>query len=187
MTEEHDDISIETDDLDDSVVSEEAQGEQIKKLRSKLRKAVEEKQQLFAELQRAKADFVNLRKRDEDEKRELVKFANQALAEELIPVLESFDMARGNREAWEKVDKNWRQGIEYIHSQLLKILESHNVKEISPVGEIFDPNIHEAVEYVPTDNQSDDHKVMAVLQKGYLLSGKVLKPAKVKVGEFKQS
>jgi molecular chaperone GrpE (heat shock protein) len=62
----------------------------------------------FSGWQRAKADLLNARKRDEEEKKEYIKFANERMIEDLLPVLQSFDMAMGNKEAWEKADKNWR-------------------------------------------------------------------------------
>lgn len=136
--------------------------------------------------QRAKADLVNARKRDEADRQEFMKFANERLIDGLLPVLESFDMAIGNKEAWEKVDKNWRVGVEYIYTQLKKVLADSGLVEINPLGEKFDINRDEATEYVPVETESDDHKVVAVLQKGYTLNGRPMRPPKVKVGEFKK-
>src|SRR5207244_2477593 len=109
---QEDDVIAEN--LDDSVVAEENAAEAIKKLRERLKKAEAEKQEYLTGWQRAKADLVNARKRDEEDLKEFVRFANERLIEGLIPVLESFDMAMGNKEAWEKADKNWRVGVEYI-------------------------------------------------------------------------
>src|SRR3989344_2951801 len=83
-----------------------------------------EKQEYLTGWQRAKADLVNARKRDEEERKEFIRFVNGQLIEDLIPVLASFDMATENKEAWEKADKNWRTGVEYIHAQLVKILSA---------------------------------------------------------------
>ena len=172
-------------DLDDSVVAEENALEMIKKLKDKLKKAEAEKQEYLTGWQRAKADLVNARKRDEADKQEFMKYANERLIEGIIPVLESFDMAMGNKEAWEKVDKNWRVGVEYIYSQLKKVLADSGLVEVNPSGEIFDINRDEATEYVPVDDQKDHHKIVAVIQKGYILNGRPLRPPKVKVGEKK--
>ncbi len=155
-------------------------------LREKLKKAVAEKQEYLDGWQRAKAEFVNARKRDEEEKKDFVKYAKEDLIQELLPVLESFEMARSNKAAWESVDKNWRMGIEYIQSQLLKVLESNNLKEINPIGEKFDPMRDEAVSYDPVDDEKLDHVITDVLQKGYSLSSKILKAPRVKVGEYKK-
>lgn len=171
-------------ELDDSVVAEENALEMVKKLKEKLKKAEEEKTEYLTGWQRAKADLVNARKRDEADRQEFMKFANERLIEGLIPVLESFDMAMSNKESWEKVDKNWRVGVEYIYSQLKKVLADSGLEEVDPIGQKFDVNRDEASEYIKTNNKDEDHKILAVVQKGYNLNGKSLRPPKVKVGEF---
>lgn len=182
-----DDVTIESDDtLDDSVVAEESMGETIKKLRERLKKAEAEKTEYLTGWQRAKADMVNARKRDEEENKAFMKFANERLIEDLLPVLESFDMAMGNKEAWEKADKNWRMGVEYIYSQLTKALTDNGLVEIVPLNEKFDHAKHEAVTYEPVTEEKLDHSVIGVIQKGYSLNGKILKVPKVKVGEWKK-
>jgi len=177
-----DDVKIEKDEnLDDSVVTEESAQETVKKLKEKLKKALAEKQEYLNGWQRDKADFVNARKRDEESQKEFIKYANEGLVSELFPVLESFGMAMGNKEVWEKVDKNWRMGVEYIANQLKKVLEDHGLKEIDPMGQKFDPARDEAVEYIP----GEENMVVGVVSKGYSLNGKILKAPKVKVGEKK--
>ncbi len=176
----------ESSDLDDSVVAEENAAETIKKLREKLKAAEADKQEYMIGWQRAKADMVNARKRDESERAEFIKFSNERLIEDLMPVLESFDMAMGNKEAWEKVDKNWRVGVEYIYSQLQKTLSENGLKEINPLNQKFDHALHEAVTYEPVEDEKLDQVVIGIIQKGYSLNGKVLKAARVKVGEFKK-
>jgi molecular chaperone GrpE len=171
---------------DDSVVAEENAAEAIKKLRERLKKVEAEKQEYLTGWQRAKADLINARKSDERERHEFIKFANERLIDGLIPVMESFDMAMGNKDAWEKVDKNWRTGVEYIYSQLKKALADAGLEEIDPIGKPFDHNRDEAAEYVPVENESDHHKILTVVQKGYLLNGKAMRPPKVKVGEYKK-
>lgn len=179
---EHDDAIIA-----DEIVAEEEMKDVVKKLKEKLKTAEAEKAEYLTGWQRAKADLINARKRDEAERAEFVKFANERLLDSLIPVMESFDMAMGNKEAWEKVDKNWRTGVEYIYSQLKKALNENGVEEINPLNQKFDHNLHEAVSYEPVDDEKLDHVVTQVIQKGFMLNGKVLKPAKVKVGELKNS
>ena len=182
-----DDVVIESDDtLDDSVIAEENMAETIKKLRAKLKKSQADASEYLTGWQRAKADFVNARKRDEEERKEFIKFSNERLIESLIPVLESFDLAMANKETWEKVDKNWRVGVEYIYSQLKKTLNESGLEEINPVGEKFDPARDEAAEYIPVTEESKDHVILGVIQKGYSLNKKQMRPPKVKVGEFKK-
>ena len=119
----------------------------VKELRTKLKDAEAKAQEYLTGWQRAKADLINARKRDEEDKKDLVKFANESLIAELLPVLESFDMAMGDKEEWEKIDKNWRIGVEYIASQLKKTLADNGLGEIDPLGEPTDPNRDEAVKH----------------------------------------
>ncbi len=176
----------------DDVVFEETNGEgenlspdlELAKLREKLKKCIEEKQEYLDGWQRTKADFINARKRDEEAKKEAMKFANENLVEELIPVLDSFEMATGNKEAWEKIDKNWRMGVEHIYSQLRSALARNNLVEINPLGEKFDPVRDEAVEFEKVEGEAQGGVITKVIQKGYSLNGRVIKAPKVKVGEF---
>jgi len=99
--------------------------------------------------------------------------------------LDSFDSAFKNKEAWEKVDENWRKGVEYIHAQLINVLANHGVSIISPLGEKFDPQRDEAVENVPTRDKKEDDKILEVVSVGYKLQDKIIRAPKVKVGEYK--
>lgn len=179
-------VSNDSDALDDSVVAEEVLTETVKKLRAKLKALEAEKQEYLIGWQRAKADLINARKRDEEDRKDFIKFSNERLIEEFIPVLASFDMAMGNKEAWEKADKNWRTGVEYIHSQLLKVLTDNGLKELNPINEKFDHVHHEASVYEPVSDEKQDHLILQVIQKGYSLNGKILKAPIVKVGEFRK-
>lgn len=169
-------------DLDDSVVAEENALEAVKKLRERLKACEKDKQEYLIGWQRAKADMVNARKREENDRKDFIKFANEKLIEDILPVLDSFGMAMGNKEAWEKVDKNWRTGVEYIYGQLVKALTDNGLVEINPLGQPYDHNFHEAVSHEAVSEAGKDNMVIEVLQKGYTLNGKVLKAAKVKVG-----
>ncbi|MDO8572512.1 MAG: nucleotide exchange factor GrpE [bacterium] len=181
---EYDDVIFDKE-IDDEV-GETLSRDAMKKLRQKLEVCVKEKQEYLLGWQRSKADFVNARKSDEESRNNFIKFANEGLIEELLPVIESFEMAFGNKEAWEKVDKNWRTGVEYIHSKLMGTLIQHGLKELNPVGEKFDPTHHASFENVPTDNPEEDHIIVAVVQKGYALNGKIIKPPNVKVAVFEE-
>lgn len=176
---ENEDIKIEKDEnIDDSVIAEEVSLETIKILKEKLKKANEEKQAHLDGWMRDKAEFINARKRDEEAQKDFTRFSNESLISELIPVLDSFNMAMNNKESWEKADKNWRIGVEYIYNQLKKVLEEFGLKEIDPIGKQFDPMRDEAIEH-----EKDGNVIISVVQKGYELHGKVLKAPKVKVGE----
>jgi molecular chaperone GrpE len=155
----------------------------IADLRAKLKKAVEEKQEYLLGWQKAKADYINSRKQDEEENRAAVKYAESALLGELVTVLDSFDMAFANEAEVAKLPEQWKKGMLQVKSQLSAILAAHNLEAIDPVGKEFDPRDAEAVGMVPVTDEADDHRVMTVLQKGYRLHGRVLRPAKVQVGK----
>lgn len=154
--------------------------EQLKK---DLEKATAERDEYLAGWQRAKADFANLKKQSEAMMKEFRVMANEGLIEELLPVLSSFEMAFSNREAWEKADKNWRMGVEHIYGQIKGVLDQNGLKDIDPVGQKFDANLHEAIKYETVDDAAKDHTVLSVVEKGYTLGGKLIRPAKVVVAE----
>lgn len=158
----------------------------IAKLREKLKTAIEEKQKYLDGWQRDKAEFINARKRDEEERKNMFKFAEANLIGELIPTLDAFDMAMANKEAWEKADKNWRTGVEYIYSQITNTLQNHGLTKIDPKGSQFDPNHHHSVAVIPTDKKEDDGKILEVIAYGYSLNGKIIREPQVKVGEYKE-
>lgn len=145
-----------------------------KKLREKLKIAEAKAKEYLDGWQRAQADFVNIRRRDEEAKSEFIRFAKVSLIQELIPVLDSFNIAlsQGHKD------------LEPLYGQFMAVLKSSGLEEIEPLKEIFDPQEHEAVATIPTEKENDDHKILEVLQKGYRLGGKVLRPAQVKVGAF---
>ena len=164
----------------EDVEDEENPGAALNKLREKLSKCEAEKKDYLDGWQRMRADFANARKEDDSRRGEMIKFASEGLVEDLLPVLDSFGMAFANKEAWEKVDANWRKGVEYIYAQTLSVLESRGLQEIGIVGEKLDPRNHIATEVVNTEDQSKEDTVSEVVQKGYRLHSKVIRPAKVK-------
>lgn len=156
----------------------------VDKLRGRIKELEKKNAELLNSWQRDKADFVNARKRDEDARVEFLKFSKADVVAEIIPVLDSFESAFKNKEAWEKVDKNWRVGVEYIHSQLFSILAGHGLKIINPIGEKYDHVRDEAVETVKVESEANNDKILDVVQVGYEFNGKEIRPPKVKVGHF---
>ena len=154
------------------------------KLKTQIKDLQKKNAEMMDAWQRDKADFINTRKRDEGDKAEFLKFAKADLISEIIPALDSFDNAMKNKDAWEKVDANWRIGIEYIRTQLLNSLGNHGLKVINPVGEMYNSSRDEALETVKVDNKSEDNKILEVVQLGYELNGKEIRAPKVKVAHF---
>lgn len=173
---------------DDNIGEDGEEGNQsgvIKKLRERIKKLENENREYLTGWQKERAEGVNLRKRLEEEKRDFAKFAKEDIATEIIPVLDSFESAFKNKEAWEKVDKNWRVGVEYIHNQLVNVLGNHGVTIINPLGEKFNPERDEAVESVLVEREEDDHKIIEVVSVGYKLQDRIIRAPKVKVGEYR--
>ncbi len=154
------------------------------KLKARIKELEKKNSELLDSWQRDKADFINARKNDESAKSEFLKFAKADVISEIIPALDSFDSAMKNKESWEKVDKNWRTGVEYIQSQLLTALTNHGLKVINPIGEMYNEKRDEAIETVKVDDKKDDGKIVDVVQVGYELNGKEIRAPKVKVGHF---
>ena len=178
-----DDIKYESynDDMPDGGVA--SPEEKIKKLKEKLKQSEKERLEYLDGWQRAKADFVNYKKRDTEGREEFMKFAKEGLISDLLPVLDSFGMAFANKEAWAKVDPSWRVGVEYIHTQLLQVLSDSGLVEVNPKDALFDSKEHTAIGVVPTTDAVLAHKIAEVIQKGYSLNGKLVKSPIVKVYE----
>jgi molecular chaperone GrpE len=177
-----DSIGYSDEDLDDSVVAEGQSAAVIKKLKDTLQKTQKERQEYLDSWQRERAEFLNARKRDEDERKNVIKFAEQAVIEELFPALDSFEMAMSNKESWESVSAEWRRGVEGIYNQLTGVLEKRGVLSFGKIGDTFDPALHQSVKTDPiTDNTQKEDTISLVFQKGYTLHGKVIRPAMVAV------
>ena len=174
------------DELDNEIEFTDEDGEstgadKIKKLRSDLKDAKEESQKNLDGWQRALADYANLQKTSNSQIRELREYTLQGFIEELLPVLDSFEMAMKNRESWEAVPENWRKGVEYIYNQLKGILTNNGIEEISDTKDKFNPEIHHAVEEIPTDDEKKDHTISEIVQKGYKTSKSVIRHAQIKI------
>lgn len=125
---------------------------------------------------RTLADFDNYRKRADREKQEFFKYALAGALRDLLPVLDNFDRALDHAEEGDE----FHRGVSLIYKQFFDVLQKHGVKVINEANVRFDPNIHEAV--VREENDSvPSHTVVEVLQKGYFLHDRLLRPAMVKV------
>jgi len=156
-----------------------------KKEKNKPSKQAKEKQdyaELLDKYVRFQAEFDNYKKRSFKEKADFVKYANQGLIMELLSILDNFE--RGIKSAEQKKDYALlHQGVDMISKQLHSLLETKGLSRIKSVGEKFDPHQHEAVEVIEGD---DEGAIIEELQSGYLLSGRIIRPARVKVIKAKQ-
>ncbi|WP_370639038.1 nucleotide exchange factor GrpE [Cohnella sp. REN36] len=139
------------------------------------RQAEEHHQRLL----RVQADYDNFRRRTQKEKEELAQYASLKLVTSLLPVLDNF--GRALQTGGESTDiAAFAKGVEMINRQLWQVLESEGLKLMEPVGEPFDPEIHQAIMQVESD-EHEDGTVVEVVQPGYWLKDKVIRPAMVKV------
>jgi molecular chaperone GrpE len=135
-------------------------------------------QDLRQTLLRRQADFDNYRKRIEKERAEDSKRHTARVIEALIPIVDGFEHAlAAHREA---AYENYRKGFELIYKQLLDNLTKLGVERVEPVGQPFDPHLHQAVERTETD-EAEDGTILQVYQPGYVFHGRVLRPAMVRV------
>jgi molecular chaperone GrpE len=125
---------------------------------------------------RTLADFDNYRKRADREKTEFFKYALAAPMKDILPVLDNFDRALEHAEE----EDEFHKGVLLIYKQLYDMLQKHGLRPIDEVGVRFDPNFHEGV-IREEDSSVPSHTVVAVLQKGYFLHDRLLRPALVKV------
>ena len=155
---------------------EEQSADAIKKLRKRLTECDAEKMQHLEDLQRARAEFLNSRKRLEEQLARDRDRITETHVLSLLPLADSFDMAMKDP-AWQNADAAWKEGIERIYAQLQNIFAQHHVEWFDPMGEEFDPHLHEAVVNTGNGNTIGD-----VFQKGYTRDGVVIRPAMVAVG-----
>jgi molecular chaperone GrpE len=159
---------------------------QIEKLKKELIKCKEEKQEYLDGWQRSKADFVNLKKRNAEDISNLKNVFLVDFINDLLPVLDSFDMAFKDKQSWESAPEQWRKGIEYIHNQLQNLLNNHNIEVVDPLGEEFNHDEHHSVESVDIEDEKEDGKVVEVVLKGYKTKDFLIRAVSVKVGILKK-
>lgn len=180
---EHED-DIELIPEDDQVEAAGKQKKAEKKL-SELDVCKKERQEYLDGWQRSQADYANLKKRFEEDKKNIGAYAVEAFIQDLLPVLDAFDMAMGNKTSWEAVDANWRAGIEFIHSSMLRTLEERGVTPYDPTGEDFNAELHNSIEMVDVDDEKEAGKIISVIQKGYKMGDRIIRVPNVRVGEKK--
>lgn len=128
------------------------------------------------------AEFENFRKRTMKEKAELIKNGGEKVLKGLLPILDDFE--RGIKAASESSDaSSLLEGMELIYNKLKQYLEQNGVKEMDPADDNFDTELHEAISVVPVPDEDKKGKILDTVQKGYMLNGKVLRHAKVVVGQ----
>ena len=169
--EEQDELSARDDGAADPGVSEPS---------GDLQKAIEERDALQDRLLRKQAEFENYRKRIERERSEYAQFASAELMRELLNALDSFDLAIRNAGSENSAGDNMLRGLDLVYKQFQDTLGRFGLKPIEAKGQPFNPNFHQAVSTVPTD-EVEENTVVEELRRGYTLNGRLLRPAMVSV------
>ena len=190
--EEFEEITDEMTDMTEPSITEieDLEAGKLQTIKKKLKTAEEDKRAALEELATVKADFLNARKRLEEDSKRMIERKTIRHMESLLPLADSFHMAMANREVWEKADENWRKGVEGINSQLLQILKDNGVTPVDPSGEAFDPARHEAIGTTEVEGDEID-KVVMVMQQGYEMTlgdkTELIRPARVTTGVAKEN
>jgi len=150
---------------------------------NELENLMKKNKELEDSLLRSKAEFINYRKRLEEEQSRLMKYCNEDLIKQILPVIDNFERAikMDDNNLTDEVSK-FLSGVKMIYCSLINILKENGVVEIDGFNKPFDPVYHEAILTEKRENV-DSGMVLEVLQKGYILKGKVIRPAMVKVSE----
>ena len=151
---------------------------------AEIQKLIEERDSLQDRLLRRQAEFENYKKRAERERSEYVQFASAELMRELLNVLDSFDLAIRNAASDGSAGEEMLRGLDLVYKQFLDTLGRFGLKAIEAKGQTFDPNFHQAISTVPSDDVAEN-TVVEEFRRGYTLSGKLLRAAMVSVSAGK--
>jgi molecular chaperone GrpE len=154
-----------------------------------LKKKVEELEGLRQKFLLAAADYENAKKRNARDKEDFIKFSQERILKDLLPVLDNFDRAVGhantasaNASAYEDLRQNLKtviSGVERVQKQLADILKMHGLKRIETADQMFNPHLHEVVAHVPEEGKED--QIVDELEPGFMLHDRLLRAAKVRV------
>lgn len=147
-------------------------------LEEQLAKAQEAAQRFEENWKRAAADFQNYKRRAEEERTEARRLVSEAIIHNLLPIVDDFERAFSTVDSHVR-NMTWIDGIFLIYRKLDMLLQNNGVKPIEAMGKAFDPQYHEAVQHV----DGEDGKVIAEVQRGYMIGDRVLRPAMVVVGK----
>ncbi len=150
------------------------------KEQNELQKCQNEREEYLNGWKRAVADFANYKKDEAKRRAEIIKFANEEIISDFLPILDSFDLALAVSPSSES-ENQIKKGIAMIKMQLMESLKKYGLEEISPHGKKFDPACHEAV--AETDYDKESGTIVEIVSKGYILNNKVIRAAKVKVAK----
>ena len=144
--------------------------------------AVDEYQELNDKFIRLFSEFDNYKKRTNKERIEIIATASEKVIADILPVMDDYERAIKANETVDNITV-LKEGFELIYQKLLQILQKYNVEEVGAVGEVFDTDFHEAIAHVSAPDKKAKGKVIDIIQKGYKMKGKMVRYAKVVVGD----
>ncbi|MFH1201268.1 MAG: nucleotide exchange factor GrpE [Candidatus Omnitrophota bacterium] len=152
----------------------------------KLKEEADKSKEYWDKILRLQADFDNMRKRQEKERQDFIKFANEDIILELLNVLDDLERTVCLAQSKHQDLSAFLKGVEMILAHLYDLLKKYGVKPIEAEGKIFNPHFHEALMQVE-DKNVPEHTIVEELQKGYLLNEKVIRFSKVRVSTLKRT
>ncbi len=155
---------------------EDPQTAELKALRSELDRALQEQQSMLEKLQRAQAEFENIRKRLQKEKQDVVQYAAADTVQSLLPIIDDFERAIKT----EGVSPEFKKGLELIHRRIFEVFTRAGLKEVEQ-HDSFDPSVHFAVTRAAASEGQADQQILEVYQKGYLFKDRLMRASMVKV------
>ncbi len=174
------DCETASNNLDATLNEIEDEKENYNNIEEKLAEKTAQYEDIFSQFQRLQADFTNYKKRVEKEKGEIYLYANEKIAVDLLNIIDNLERALQSQVS-DEADNALLEGVNLVYKQLIDTLSKHGVEEIECAGKPFDMNLHYAVMQEESDEQSN--QVIGVLQKGYKINDRVLRPAMVKVSK----
>ena len=160
--------------------------EALRALKEKLARCLLERQEYLDGWQRSRADFINARKDDEALRSKISETVRSDILGEVLPALDAVESAMRDAESWQKLPPAWQKGIEGIHAGLLAAFERSGASFFSNQGEPFDPSHHQSIGIEVVADRKLDGTITYVVQKGCSVGGKVIRPAQVRVGEYRK-
>lgn len=192
MTEKHEELEkeevVETDEekqakvdaiLDGEEATEEVEETVEKSSEELLREQLSEMEDKYL---RAQAEIANMRNRNIKDREAAAKYRSQDLGKELLPAIDNLERAL-QIEVTDEQGESLKKGIEMVMESMLHALKTAGIEEIPAKGEVFDPNLHQAVQTVPLEDGQKPDEIVQELQKGYILHDRVLRPSMVMVAQ----
>lgn len=174
----NEELENKTEEVEESTETEVEELTEVDEL-TETKVALDEMEDRYLRLQ---AELANIRKRNQKEREDAAKYRAQKLATELLPVIDNLERAMAVQVTGEE-NEGLKKGLEMVMTTFRTALKNEGIEEINPVNEAFDPNFHQAVQTQPVEEGQASDTVVTVLQKGYVLKDRVLRPAMVIVAQ----